>query len=58
MTDQIAELPTLDWKLRNLQRLIDEHVEKLAAQMDLLERCSDYPTEVGDTHAREEATAP
>lgn len=30
MTDQIAELPTLDRKLRNLRRLIDEHVEQKA----------------------------
>ena len=58
MIGQVAELPALGWKLLNQHRLSDENVEKFAAQNDLQEVCLDHLTEVSDTHAQREATAP
>ena len=58
LSDQIADLPALRWKLLNLQRLSDENPEKFAAQIHLLEHCLDHPTGIGDTRVQGEATAP
>jgi predicted nucleotidyltransferase component of viral defense system len=41
LTDQIAELPALRWKLLNLRRLHEENPEKFESQLDLLQRCLD-----------------
>tara|TARA_R110000782_G_scaffold270455_1_gene371312 strand:- start:14145 stop:15110 length:966 start_codon:yes stop_codon:yes gene_type:complete len=58
LTNQMAELPALRWKLLNLQRLRDENPNKFAAQLDFLERCLDHPGGVGDHGAQGDAIAP
>ncbi|MDT7532995.1 nucleotidyl transferase AbiEii/AbiGii toxin family protein [Sphingobium sp. SA2] len=58
LSDQMAELPAVRWKLLNLQRLRDQNAEKFGAQVDLLERCLDHPMGIGDMHRQGEASAP
>lgn len=58
LSNQMADLPALRWKLLNLQRLRDENPDKYTVQLNLLERCLEHQGGVGDDGVQEEAIAP
>jgi predicted nucleotidyltransferase component of viral defense system len=43
LSEAIAQLPALRWKLMNLQRLRQQNPDKFVAQAELLDRCLDHP---------------